>query len=155
MGGRKPTSKKATSTCPATRSTNRPNRNQSRSSALLVHPFVVLVPVALEELLRVVLELQFEKFLHLREAGVDLTAQGVAVVGGEVASTMLEADVDQAAEHVARLDESARGVLDVNVEDHARVRAPRPRQEALAILLDEPHRSVDHVDLVAARVVAH
>ncbi len=68
---------------------------------------------------------------------------------------MLEPDVDQAAEHVARLDQAARGVLDVHVEDHARIRLARPGHEALAVLLDQAHRAVDDVHLVAPRVVAH
>src|SRR5918992_92140 len=160
-GGRKCTSRKTTSACPTTRSRNAMNRIQRRAvsgyppSFILVHPFVMPVPLALEKFLRVVLQLELQEFLHLREAGVDLAAQPVAVVGREVAAAVLEPDVDQAPEHVARLDEAARRVLDVHVEDDARIGPARPRHEALAVLLDQAHGAVDDVDLVAARVVAH
>src|SRR6266849_577166 len=79
------------------------------------------VPVALEQLLRVVFSLQQQEIAELREAGLDLLAQGVAVIGGVVAAAVLDADVDQAPEGVAGADRAARGVLDVQVEDHAGV----------------------------------
>src|SRR5712664_1044573 len=113
------------------------------------------VPVALEQLLRVVLALELEELEELREAGLDLLAQGVAVIGGVVAAAVLDADVDQAPEGVAGADRAARGVLDVQIEDHAGVGLLRPGEEALAVLLDEPHRAVDDLDALAARIVAH
>src|SRR6185295_13613449 len=155
IGGRNFTSKKATSAWPRTLSTNRPRRAHNNGLLLFVHSLVVAVPLALEQLLRVVLELELEEFGHLREAGVDLAPQAVAVIGRVVAAAVLEADVDQAPEHVARLDQTAGGVLDVHVEDHARVGLARPGHEALAVLLDQAHGAVDDLHLVAPRVVAH
>src|SRR5687767_14529883 len=155
IGGSHATPKNATSICPRTLKAKRARSAQSRTLLFLKHPFVVPEPLALEQLLRVVLELELEEFLQLRVAGVHLAAQAVAVVGRVVAAAVLEADVDQAPEHVARLDQAAGGVLDVHVEDHAGVGLARPRQEALAVLLDEAHGAVDDVDLVAPRIVAH
>src|SRR5918995_490137 len=110
MGGRNRTSRNATSACPATRRTKSANSAHRSKLLLLVHPFVVPVPLALEQFLRVVLELELQEILQLRKAGVDLAAQRVAVVGRVVAAAVFEADVDQAAEYVARLDEAARRV---------------------------------------------
>src|SRR5687767_5678248 len=148
IGGRKRTSRNATSACPATLRTNRASRIHKRTLFLLVHPFVVPEPLALEELLRVVLELELQEILQLGIAGVDLAAQRIAVVGREVAAAVLEADVDQAAEHVARLDQAAGVVLDVHVEDHAGVGLARPGQEALAVLLDQADGAVDRKSVV-------
>src|SRR5688572_29888840 len=100
IGGRKGTSSRATRTWPSTLAAKSANRTHKRRSALLVHPFVVPVPVALEKLLRVVFQLQLQELLHLGEAGVDLAAQSVAVIGREVAAAVFQADVDQAPEHV-------------------------------------------------------
>src|SRR5688500_15568108 len=90
IGGSQETPKYATRNCPATLSANSASSAQSaalsprgslfRSPFRKVHPLVMPVPLALEELLGVVLQLQLEELLHLREAGVDLAAQGVAVV---------------------------------------------------------------------------
>src|SRR5919106_2009843 len=139
IGGRNATSKKATSAWPATRRTNRASNAQRSRLRLLKHPFVVPIPLALEQLVRIVLALELEELLQLRVAGIDLPAQRVAVVGRVIAAAVLQADVDQAPEYVARLDEAACRVHDVHVEDDAGVGAARPRQEALAVLLDQTH----------------
>src|SRR5687767_4223178 len=85
IGGSHGTPKNATIAWPATRSTNSASRIQSsaaKSPMLLgeVHALVVPVPLALVELLRVVLAFQLQEFRHLREARVDLAAQRIAVV---------------------------------------------------------------------------
>src|SRR5918996_989624 len=154
IGGSHCTSKKATRNWPKTRRTKSAVSAQ-RKLALLKHLLVVPVPLALEELLFVVLALELHHLRQARVAGLDLAADGVAVVGREIAAAVLDADVDQAPEDIARLDETAGRVLDVYVEDDARVRPARPGHEALAVLLDEPYGAVDDVDLVAARVFAH
>src|SRR5215208_2780436 len=125
IGGRNCTSKNATSAWPVTLRTKRPRRNHKKL-LLLVHPFVVAIPLALEQFLRIVFKLELEKILQLRVARVDLPAQAVAVVGGVVAAAVLQAEVNQAAHHVARLDQPARGVLDMHIEDHAGVGLARP-----------------------------
>src|SRR4051812_24155473 len=50
------------------------------ASSEVVHPLVMAVPVALEQLFLVVLLLQQKEVPELREAGVDLPAQRVAVI---------------------------------------------------------------------------
>src|ERR1051325_10956598 len=120
-----------------------------------VHALVVPVPLALEELVRVVLALELEELRHLRVAGVDLAAQRVAVVGGVVAAAVAQPEVDQAPQRVGAADHPAGGVLDVQVEDDAGVGLARPGEEALAVLLDQAHRAVDDVPGVHARVLAH
>src|SRR5688572_1415870 len=155
IGGSQETSARATRAWPATLKTKSASSAQSRLLGRLKHLLVVPVPLALEQLLRVVLALELEELLQLREARVDLAAQAVAVVGRVIAAAVLDADVDQPPEHVARLDQAARGVLDVHVEDHAGVGLARPGEEGLAVLLDQPDGAVDDVDLVALRVVAH
>src|SRR5687768_18154548 len=98
IGGSHVTPKNATSICPSTLKAKRARSAQSRRLLFLKHPFVVPEPLALEQLLRVVLELELEEFLQLRVAGVHLAAQAVAVIGRVVAAAVLEADVDQAPE---------------------------------------------------------
>src|SRR5688500_10886262 len=66
-----------------------------------IHALVVPVPLALVELVRVVLALELEEVLHLREAGLDLALQRVAVIGRVVAAAVAQADVDQAPQGVA------------------------------------------------------
>src|SRR5688572_12604856 len=99
----------------------------------VVHPLVVAVPVALEELVLVVLALEPEEIAELREAGVDLVAQRVAVIRRVVAAAVLDGEVEQAAELVARADEAGAGVLGVHREAHAGVGLARPREEALGV----------------------
>src|SRR5262245_4393823 len=168
IGGSQVTPKNATIAWPATRSTNSPSRIQSSATirpektwsvpVLLVgeeHALVVPVPLALEELFRFVRALELKDLVHLRIAGVDLAAQRVAVVGGVVAAAVAQADVDQAPQRVAAADHAAGGVLDVQVEDDAGVGLARPGEEALGVLLDQPHGAVDDVDAFATSVVAH
>src|SRR3990172_8167139 len=101
------------------------------------------VPVALENLGGGVFALEIEKVRELRIAGLDLLAGGVLVVGREVAAAVPDADVDQAPERVRGMADSFRRVRDVQVEDDAGVGLLRPREEALAVLLDEADRAVD------------
>src|SRR5687767_11331640 len=113
------------------------------------------VPLALVELLRIVLALELEELLELGIAGVDLAAQRVAVVGRVVAAARAKADVDQAPQRVGAADRAAGRMLDMQVEDDAGVGLARPGEEALVVLLDEAHRAVDDVEVVAARMLAH
>src|SRR6185295_15939325 len=164
IGGSQVTPQNATIAWPATRRTKSASRVQSRAiterrkPGSLVpeeHPLVVPVPLALEELVGIVLALELEEFRHLRVAGVDLAAQGEAVVGGVVAAAVAQAQVDQAPRRVGAADHAAGGVLDVQVEDDAGVGLARPGEEALAVLLDQAHCAVDDVPGVLARVLAH
>src|SRR6185295_19811056 len=164
IGGSQVTPQNATIAWPATRRTKSASRVQSRAiterrkPGSLVpeeHPLVVTVPLALEELVWIVLALELEEFLHLRIAGVDLAAQGEAVVGGVVAAAVTQAEVDQPPQRVGAADHAARGVLDVQVEDDAGVGLARPGEEALAVLLDQAHGAVDDVPGVAPGVFAH
>ena len=67
---------------------------------------------------------------------------------------MRDADIDQIAERARRrLDRRGR-VLDVQVEDDARVPLARPGQERLVVLFDEPDRPVDDVRVAAAERAA-
>src|SRR5205823_4150494 len=120
--------------------------------SVVEHVLVVPVPVALEQLFRVVLALELEEVGKLRVAGVDLATQRVPVIRRIPAAAVLDAQVDQAAELVAGADQAARGVLDVQVEDDAGVGLTRPGEEALLVLLDEPHRAGDDLHLLAARI---
>ena len=44
-----------------------------------------------------------------------------------------------------------RVVSDVQVEDHTRIAFPRPAQETLLVLFDQPDRAVDHVRFLLAQ----
>src|SRR5215813_4892419 len=134
IGGSHGTPQNATIAWPATRATNKisstqssgtTNQGQTTFICLLVpkvHPLVVPVPLALEQVVRVVLALELEELRHLRIAGVDLAAQRVAVIGGVVAAAVAQPEVDQAPQRVGAADHPAGGVLDVQVEDDAGVR---------------------------------
>ena len=119
------------------------------------HLLVVAVPVALENLVRVVLPLQAQEFGHLRIARLDLLAGRPAVVGEEVAAAERDGAVDQAAEVSRGLADAVLGVLDVQVHDDAGPRLARPGEEALVVALDEADRAVDELDAVPAEVRAH
>src|SRR5438105_23248 len=90
-----------------------------------------------------------------REARLDLAAQSVAVVGGEIAAAVAKADVDQAAQGVRSADHAGARALDVQVEDDAGVGPSCPGEEAFAVLFDEAHRAVDDLEALAQRVAAH
>src|SRR5438067_7406317 len=81
------------------------------------HLLVVAVPVALEELGRIVFALELQELDELRKRGFDLALQRVAVIGGVVAAAVAKTDVDQRPEGVGGADHGARGALDVQVED--------------------------------------
>src|SRR5262245_59262224 len=109
------------------------------------HRPVVAVPVALEALVGVPEALEAQELGELGIGGRDLRARGVTVIREEIAAAVGERDVDQAPEVVGRPGQRLRRVLGVEVEDHARVAVARPRQERLAVALDQPHGAVDHV----------
>src|SRR3954464_10140653 len=167
IGGSQGTSQNATIAWPATRRTKSASSVQSRAISatrirdrprLLVpeeHPLVMAVPLALEEVVGIVLALELEELRHLRVAGFDLAAQGKAIVGGVVAAAVTQTEVDQAPQRIGAADDAPGGVLDVQVEDHAGVGLARPGEEALAVLLDQAHRAVDEVHCVAPGVLAH
>src|SRR5262245_66235815 len=62
-----------------------------------------------------------------------------------VAAAMRDAEIDEIAERLGSRIDRLRRVLDVQVEDDARVPLARPRQKGLVILLDEPDGAVDDV----------
>src|SRR5687768_14725566 len=111
------------------------------------HVAVVAVPVALEELARIVLLLVAQELRELRVAGEKLPLDRVAVEGEVVAAAVAKAEVDQAPEGVAGADQAARAALDVDIEADAGVGAARPGQEGLLVLLDEADGGPHDVEL--------
>src|SRR4051812_18509932 len=79
-----------------------------------IHALVVPVPVALEQLRGIVLALELEEVLELREADIHLAAKGVAMISGIEAAAMTQRDVDEAPERIAGADHPARRMLEVH-----------------------------------------
>ncbi len=88
----------------------------------------------------------------LRVGGEELPRSRPAVVGEIEAPAALEREVDQAAEGDGRLLDSTTRVLDVQVQDDARPRLTRPRENALVVALDQADGAVDDVRLECAQV---
>jgi hypothetical protein len=95
------------------------------------------VPVALEPLLGIVLSLEREELRDPRVASEQLLPRGPTVVREVVTPAPRAGGVDERAERVRRVRDPGGRVLDVQVEDDARPRLARPREEALLVALDE------------------
>src|SRR5207302_7536342 len=95
------------------------------------HFLVEPVPLALEALVAVVFELEFQKIDELRICAFDLLARGPVMIRQVVASTVLEGAIDQDAEVGRGLLERLWLVRRVNIEDDAGVPLFGPRQETL------------------------
>ena len=72
------------------------------------------------------------------------------MVGEVIAAAVLNAEIDERAKRVGGRRNAFRRVLDVQVENDARIRLARPRQKRLVVLLDQAHRPVDDVRLAIA-----
>ena len=113
------------------------------------------VPIALEDLARIVAPLEAQELGHLRVAGLDLPAGRPAVVGEIVAAAELDGAVDQAAEVVSGLAQAVLVMIHVQVHDGADPRFARPGEKALAVLLDETDRPVDELRAVLPEIRAY
>src|SRR5262245_21818465 len=89
----------------------------------------VAVPVALENLAAVVVELAGEEVRHLRIGALDLRPRRVAVVGEVEAAAARERQIDQPPEGHAGPPAALLGVVDVEVHHRAGVWLAGPGQE--------------------------
>src|SRR6266498_2177169 len=119
------------------------------------HRLVVAIPRALEGLTGVVFALQPQELGQLRIAGLHLGPARPAVIGEEIAAAIFDGAAYQPAEIASGLANATLGVGHVQVHDRAGPGLARPGEKALAVLLDEADRSVDHLGLMLAEVRAH
>src|SRR3990172_92144 len=110
------------------------------------------VPVALEELARVVLTLGVEKRGQLRIRSQELLTGRPAVVGEVEAPAPLECEVDEPTKRDWGVVDPCGRVLDVKVENRARPGLSSPSEEALVVALDQANRPVDDVRLEGTQV---
>src|SRR6266852_4435170 len=82
---------------------------------------IVPIPVALKEAVRIVLPLEREERLHVRVAALDLIAARPPVIREVEASAACDAEVDELAKHIGGFGDGRRRVIDVKIEDDARV----------------------------------
>src|SRR5437773_11768534 len=106
---------------------------------------MVPVPSALKQLVWIVLPLPREELAHLWIASLHLILPRPAVICQVVAAAMCDPEIDQIAEGVVRRLDRLRRVVDVQVEDDARVAVARPGQERLVVSFDHPDRAVNDV----------
>src|SRR5688500_922411 len=123
------------------------------SAAMIEESNVVAIPLALKSLVRIVLPLEAEELGELRVAPEHLLARPERVVGEEPAAAAARRHVDQPPEGRAGVGQPVGRVTRVQVEDRARIRLLRPREEAFVVTFDEANRSVNAVDVVCAKVV--
>ena len=81
--------------------------------------------------------------------------RGVLVVSQEVAPTMPDGNVNQAAECSRGVLQPFGGVVSVEIQDRAGVGLLGPGQEAFIVALDPADGAVDDLHLVPAKVLAH
>src|SRR3989338_3627342 len=117
------------------------------------HGPVMAVPVALEPLLWIVLQLAPQELQKLRVGAEHLVLPRPAVVRQVVGAAETQGAIDDALKVPLGLSESFRRMLDAQVKDGARVVLLRPGQEALFIPLDEPHCAVDDIKLLGPRIL--
>ncbi len=77
------------------------------------------------------------------------------MVGEVIAASMRDRMVNQSNEGARGVDKRRSVVIDVQVEDHARIGLARPWQSALCIRLDQANRAVYEVGGVTYKVASH
>src|SRR5262245_65463860 len=123
--------------------------------AVCKHPLVVSIPIALENLCRVVPLLRPQELDHARMAGLDLAQARPAMISKEIAAAEFDRAVDQPAEIIGRLGDTIRRVIDVQVHDRADPGLARPSEKALVVAFDQADGAVDQSDIVLSEVGAH
>ena len=137
IGGRNGAASSDTASWPATRPVNSASSVHSAAARVIPqaigeHRPVMAPPVALEPLLRVVLQLAPQELGELRIRRLHLIAARPAVIGQEIAAAMTDRHVDQRTERVGAAVDAGRRVLDVQVEDGARPAVARPGRKLSA-----------------------
>src|SRR5688500_15776067 len=102
-----------------------------------------MVPVAHENLMWIEALLFLEKVRQFGIAGEDLIACRPFVVGKIVAATIIDGDLDQAAEGAFGLFDTALGVFHAKIQNDAGPRLARPGEKRLLIALDQANRAVN------------
>src|SRR5262249_50880600 len=128
---------------------------QAALEAVCKHPLIVSVPIALENLCRVVPLLRPQELDHARMASLDLAPVRPAMISKEIAAAEFDRVVDQPAEITGRLCDTIRRVIDVQVHDRADPGLARPSENALVVAFDKADRAVDQADVVAPEICAH
>jgi hypothetical protein len=111
------------------------------------------IPIALEDLVRIVAALEAQELGHLRVALFDLLAARPSVVGEVIAAAELDGAVNKTAEVVGRLAQAALIMIHMQVHNDTDPRFSRPGEHAFIIFLNETDRPVN--ELRTARCAAH
>ena len=97
----------------------------------------MLVPIALECLVRIDSILRGEPSPQSWVTGEHLVGTCEAMIGEEIAALMCDCVINQANEDARRIRDCGGLMIDVQVEDHTRVRLAGPGKSALGVLFDQ------------------